>query len=213
MAGTVIYPNGPGGPDSQMIGQTKQPWYVTHPWLAIGLGGVVAIVLFAVVARAKNSTSGASAAGSSANANNTGPTTDANGNPVEYVATSDLFYNYTNTTGSYNTTDSNNVTNTTNNNPPPPPPPPVGFPPPPKPKPKPPGDGGEHKSGDWSCTYTVQGGDTLSRIAAARHTTWPQIYSHNKSRIDLIAAAMDSIIPGGPWNNIRPGEVLTVPCN
>lgn len=222
MAGTVVYPNGPSGPDdTQTLDTAGKPWYIAHPWLALGLGAGVAIVLFAVLSKGKASNTASGAATTPTNSANTGQAVDANGNPIEYVATSDLFYNYTNTTGSYNTTDTTN-TNIVNNPPAPPPPNPgpivfpgppprpipgPGQPPPPTPTPPPPSN-----KGQWACTYSVVGGDTLSKIAREYGTTWPAIYAHNTATINAVAAIMHFVIPGGPWNNIRPGEVLTVPC-
>jgi hypothetical protein len=73
----------------------------------------------------------------------------------------------------------------------------------------------------WNYPYTVKGGDTLSGIAAnitsAAHTagmpssqsiTWQDIYNHNTNVINSTATAHGNPIPGGPWNNIFPGEQL-----
>jgi LysM repeat protein len=131
-----------------------------------------------------------------------GLSTDANGNPVVYVPASN-FLNYNYTLDSYNTS---HVSNTTNNEPGalPTVAPPTHIPavqPPPK-----------QTAGSWTCRYTVVAGDTLSGIAARHKTNWPAVYAHNAATIDAIASVMHYVIPGGAWNNIRPGEVLIVPC-
>lgn len=58
-------------------------------------------------------------------------------------------------------------------------------------------------------TYTVVYGDTLSGIASRFGTTWQNLYSRNQQTIDTTSAQHGNPIPGGPWNNIFPGEVLT----
>jgi hypothetical protein len=90
--------------------------------------------------------------------------------------------------------------------------PPVKAPPPPPP-PK--------KGIVWNYPYTIRGGDTLSAIAnnitnAARAAgapsntviTWQMIYDYNKGTIDRWSNDRGNPIPGGPWNNIFPGEQI-----
>jgi len=75
----------------------------------------------------------------------------------------------------------------------------------------------------WNYPYTVKSGDTLSGIAAnltsaaraagmpsSQTITWNMLYDHNKSVIDSTASAHGNPIPGGPWNNIFPGERLSL---
>lgn len=52
---------------------------------------------------------------------------------------------------------------------------------------------------------------TLSGIAGANKTTWQILYNLNKSEIDQQSAAHGNPIPGGPWNNLFPGEQIKVP--
>lgn len=93
--------------------------------------------------------------------------------------------------------------------PPPTQPPPVKKPPKephiPLPPPK-------QTKGSWACRYTVREGDNLTKIATIYKTLWPAVYAHNQRVIDDGAAQHHSPIPGGPWNNIFPGQVLIVPC-
>jgi LysM repeat protein len=81
--------------------------------------------------------------------------------------------------------------------------------PPKKPKPVP---APKSPKGTWTCRYTVKEGDTLTAIGKLYGTTWEAIYGHNMRVIDAVALLMHNVIPGGNWNNIRPGEVLFVPC-
>lgn len=80
------------------------------------------------------------------------------------------------------------------------------------------------KSMLWSGSYTVRGGDTLSGIASmvtnnlraqgaptTSVVTYQQIYSNNQGVIDSTAKAHGNPIPGGPWNNIFPGETIRIP--
>jgi len=75
----------------------------------------------------------------------------------------------------------------------------------------------------WNYPYVVGAGDTLSGIAsnitaAARKAgmpagmaiTWQDIYNYNKAVIDSTAAAHGNPIPGGPQNNIFPGEHISL---
>ena len=97
--------------------------------------------------------------------------------------------------------------------------PPVHNPPPPQPKPKP-----TSKSLIWDQRYTIRGGETLSSIATSvtrtcraqgmpgsQSVTWGDLYSHNTATINAESAAHHNPIPGGPWNDIFPGETITVP--
>jgi hypothetical protein len=80
------------------------------------------------------------------------------------------------------------------------------------------------KSVKWTGSYIVKGGDTLAGIASQVSNnlraqgapvntvvTYQQIYSNNKSIIDSTSNAHGNPIPGGPWNNIFPGERLIIP--
>jgi hypothetical protein len=126
-------------------------------------------------------------------------------------------------------------TQVTNATPSPPPPAPL-----PSPIPKPPSGGtstgGVHpvklpsvpapisKSLKWMGTYSVVGGDTLSGIAAkvtaqakaagapgSTVVTYQQIYNFNKTMVDGMAKLHGNPVPGGPQNNIFPGETLVIP--
>jgi hypothetical protein len=117
----------------------------------------------------------------------------------------------------------------------PPPPKPL-----PSPTPPPPsggtGTGGVHpvksppppppvvKGVKWASIYIVLGGDTLSGIAqkitnqlraagapSSTVVTYQQIYNYNKAVIDGTSKAHGNPIPGGPMNNIFPGEKIVVP--
>lgn len=76
----------------------------------------------------------------------------------------------------------------------------------------------------WDYPYPVKHGDTLSGLAAAitaenrrrgmpgnMAVTWQMIYDYNRQVIDSTANAHGNPIPGGPWNNIFPGEIIWVP--
>ena len=80
------------------------------------------------------------------------------------------------------------------------------------------------KSIKWNYPYTIKSGDTLSGIAtnvtnAARAAgapsntviTWQQIFGYNSSVITSTANAHGNPIPGGPQNNIFPGEQIWLP--
>lgn len=80
------------------------------------------------------------------------------------------------------------------------------------------------KTMQWNGTYTVRGGDTLGAIAgmvtnnlrasgapSSVTVSYDQIYAMNKGTIDSTANAHGNPVPGGPWNNIFPGEVLKIP--
>lgn len=97
--------------------------------------------------------------------------------------------------------------------------PPVHSPPPPQPPPRP-----TNKSLIWDVRYTIRGGETLSSIASvvtrncraqgmpgSQSVTWGDLYSHNTATINADSAAHHNPIPGGPWNDIFPGETITVP--
>lgn len=92
---------------------------------------------------------------------------------------------------------------------------PVKLPPPPPPV---------SKSVKWASIYVVLGGDTLSGIAqkvtnqlrasgapSSTVVTYQQIYNYNKAVIDGTSKAHGNPIPGGPMNNIFPGEKIVVP--
>ena len=61
--------------------------------------------------------------------------------------------------------------------------------------------------------YTVKTGDTLSKIAAADHSTWPVVYQLNKAVIDSTAIAHHlAPAPGDGYAHwLFPGEVLDLP--
>ena len=76
----------------------------------------------------------------------------------------------------------------------------------------------------WDTQYTILGGQTLSSIAAqvtrtlraagmpgSMSVTWHDLYAHNTNVINATSAAHHNPIPGGPWNDIFPGEVITIP--
>lgn len=166
--------------------------------------------------------------------------TDANGNPIVYVPTSTEFYtdnsvNATSAQGAPATiTENSPVTTTTVNapvtttvNPPAPPPvvPPILPGPPPVRQPPvdipPPVHNGALV---WDQTFRVLGGENLSVIAAevtsqvrgqgapsTVRVTYQDIYAHNQTVIDNTSAQHGNPIPGGPQNNIFPGEPLIVP--
>lgn len=94
----------------------------------------------------------------------------------------------------------------------------------PQPVSQPPVTAPKQKSMMWSGSYTVAGGDTLSSIAqkatmnlrsqgapATTLVTYQQIYNNNQGIIDSTASAHGNPIPGGPWNNIFPGETIRIP--
>lgn len=89
-----------------------------------------------------------------------------------------------------------------------PPPPPTRQPPIPPPAPKPTVQPPQPRY----TQYTIQRGDTLSAIASRFKVTWQNLYTLNKSAIDQMAASHNYPIPGGPWNNIWPGEKIQVPA-
>lgn len=219
---SVVYGNG-GGADIEQPPQ-QQGFVQSHPFVVFAIAGVVVVVIIEIFRGQQK----AANPPVTANTPSTGTTdtqnyansTDANGNPVVYIPTSDTFLNYNYASGSYDTNANNTATTTTTdttsnntvNNPAPPPSPPPPAPPPPTPKPPVPAPPPAQTKGSWTCRYTVVSGDTLTAIANRYHTTWPTIYGHNTTEINLIAGLMHEVIPGGPWNNIRPGEVLIVPC-
>ena len=97
--------------------------------------------------------------------------------------------------------------------------PPVRKPPPPQPQPKP-----TTKKLIWDQRYTIRGGETLTSIAASltrslraagmpgsQSVGWHDLYAHNTAVINQQAAAHHNPIPGGPWNDIFPGEQITTP--
>lgn len=121
------------------------------------------------------------------------------------------------------TTTTNDTTNTTTNpvaqpvrylGPPLPPPVPVPNPPRPNPPPTPPPTPAPVQPPPSPATrsYTVKSGDTLSGIAAQNGTTWPILYNMNSSTINSTSQQHGNPIPGGPWNNIFPGEVIRLPA-
>lgn len=204
----------------------QQNWIEQHPWITLAIGAIIAVVIArifltqkAAASKPNVTTAGIGSTGA-VSGDTSGLSTDANGNPIVYVPTQDTFLNYNFASNSYNQdnpVNSNNTstsTTTTTNNPPPITPPPPGPPPPtPVPPPEPTHSPPPTQTkGSWTCRYTVKEGDTLTAIANSFDTNWPAIYGHNTTEINLIAGAMHEIIPGGPWNNIRPGETLIVPC-
>lgn len=66
--------------------------------------------------------------------------------------------------------------------------------------------------GPRTRTYTIVHGDTLSGIARNVGTTWQILYNMNSGTINQWASEHHNPIPGGPWNNIFPGEQIQVPA-
>lgn len=136
------------------------------------------------------------------------------------------------TTGPVNSPTSTSTTTTTNNPvyrghpipgpkpvPTPAPPPPPRNPPPPQPQPP-----VKAKGLIWDQRHTILGGETLSGIAAtltrqlraqgmpgSQSITWQDLYAHNTAVINATSAAHHNPIPGGPWNDIFPGELISTP--
>lgn len=183
-----------------------------HLLLSIGLGLIAAVALGYVLNKIRG--------GGSSAATNAAPSPTGPGNTV-YVPTENTFLNYTAITGSYNDPVTNNIhpPDPDEHDPIDPPfhhgPGPVPIPvpvhtPPPPPAPKPGPQPPPHRT-PWSSTYTIKSGDTLSGIAARFHTSWQQLYSKNKNIIDALSREHGNPIPGGPWNNIFPGETIHIP--
>ena len=111
-------------PDQQQQMAPAQPAggnvLTRHPLVALGIGVLLAILLFMLFSQKQASSS------STASAPTTGDTsglpTDANGNPIEFVPTSNNFETITSntTSGSYNNTTTNNQTVDVPGPPPPP---------------------------------------------------------------------------------------------
>jgi LysM domain len=225
--------------DDTTTSQPSPSLFGSHPYMMILIVVAIGFLIYQVILSKKAPTSTAATAASAppvmdANGNpvpNAGLSTDSNGNPIVYAATTDEFMNYnysydSNNTGQFagNSGDitggAGNTTgpvSTVTNNPPPvvhtgPPPVNTGPPPHQGPQPRPIIKPPVPKAGSWTCRYTVVEGDELGTIASRYNTTWPAIYGHNTGTINAVAGLMHEIIPGGPWNNIRPGEVLFVPC-
>jgi len=212
-----------------------------HPALSFGIAFVGALVIWTVFSK-KHGAAGSTASDLS------GVATDASGNRVVYVptqtsfSTSNIGADFSNDPNLQNIQTGAIVTNspisasqqtstsTTTVNPPrqapppiiitkPSPPPPIEPPPAKLPAPAP----APHYAIQWNWLYTVQSGDTLSKIAGwltdnahragmpnNMAITWQMIYGYNKAVIDSTSAAHGNPIPGGPWNNIFPGEKISL---
>lgn len=159
-----------------------------HPLVALGIGVLLAILLFMLFSQ-KRATS-TSTASAPTTGDTSGLPTDANGNPIEFVPTSNNFETITSnsTSGSYNNTTTNNQTV----NPPPVPGPPA--PPPPAPEPQ---------------TFTLTSDfinafhhrNVLHEVAKMFGVSYDQLYQANKDKL------------GSDENhaNYGPNMVLTIP--
>lgn len=96
--------------------------------------------------------------------------------------------------------------------PPPTPNPPTPNPPAPVAQPQPQPAPVTPPPGPTTRTYTIKSGDTLSHIASQVGTTWQILYNMNSGTINQWANNHHNPIPGGPWNNIFPGEQIQVPA-
>lgn len=224
---SVVYPNDPSQMNDAPAPVSGGNIFTEHPYISVGIGILLAIIIFAVVAGKKNTSSSATPAPASsvpgipASGDTSGLATDANGNPIEYVPTQDNFlnYNYNSTTGSYNspvtttTTDTSTVNNagpqsgntgTITGSPvfPLPPSPVPGPPAPPTPAPPSPAPPPAPKPKTFTVTHWPLPGSSLWSIALLEYgnpTLWPKIYAANKNTI------------GANPNLIQPGMKLTIP--
>lgn len=128
---SAVYPD-PNGPTPQpgIQAPARPSLLAMHPYAALGIGVLMAVLLFMMFSRKNANTSTQPAAQSSVNGipasgDTSGLAKDANGNPIEFMPTQDNFVSYSSqtTSDSNNTTNSNNNTSTdtttTTNNPPP----------------------------------------------------------------------------------------------
>lgn len=167
-------------------------WLNEHPTISLGIALFAALLIGGLIMRRQSPTEPAPIEDTTGDLSGL-ETVD--GVPVLYRQTQSIFYNISSIEDSYNQSTTTNQTPRTDPGTP-------GTPPTPQ-QPLPSG---------WNCTYTVRGGDTLSGIASQYGTSWQDVYSHNKETIDSVAAQRGNPIPGGPQNNIFPGEVIHVPC-
>lgn len=175
-------------------------WIEDHPSISLAGGIILLVLLVAAVSRNKTST-----------------TTNPNGlqNGIVYVPTQTSF-----TTINRGNTSTSTTTTTINPGPVQAPgPPPIKAPGPPQPKPP---VTGKHLI--WDQHHTITGGETLTSIAASltrslraagmpgsQSVTWHDLYAHNTGVINETSAAHHNPIPGGPWNDVFPGETIVVP--
>lgn len=175
-------------------------WINEHPTLALAGAVALALAIGAFVMNRQPQQQGPAADGPQADLSSLDR--DSAGNPVVYRHVADYFYNTSIIEDSYNTetttTTTSTVTNSTGPNTP------IQG--------NPPNTSTGNQAGSWSCSRSVRGGETLSAIAAEYGIGWPELYQRNKSSIDSTSHQHGDPIPGGPWNNIWPGQVLTVPC-
>jgi hypothetical protein len=187
-------------------------WIEDHPSLSLAGGVILLVLLVAAVSRSKSS------ATTNPNGLSGAPNGLQNGNLV-YVPTQTTF-----TTINKGNTSTSTTTTTVNPGPvASPPPPPVANPikAPGPPQPNPPATG---KGLKWDQHHTIAGGETLTSIAASltrslraagmpgsQSVTWHDLYSHNTGVINATSAAHHNPIPGGPWNDVFPGESIIVP--
>lgn len=217
----------PRNPAGLQQHQSFSNFVSTHHGLVIGGGVVLVLVLAGAYMSSKNKTTPTTTA-----------TGDLSGltNGVVYVPTSTSFSTTNERYGAFSndpnlktvTNSGNTTTTTTKTINPPPTVPPVhtgggsdGGHVPPPPVPPPPTKG---KGLIWDSGYVISGGETLSSIASkitfqlrqqgmpgSMSVTWHDLYAHNTNVINSTSAAHHNPIPGGPWNDIFPGERITVP--
>lgn len=213
-------------------------WVKEHSAITIGFG-VVAVLLIAAQFMKKNSANSSASGSTSPSQDLSGLATDQNGNHIVYVPTQTTF-STTNTVGNNSVvnspTSTTTATTTVNTSAPtqvvnggpvtvtPPPSHPVTGTNPPTHTPPVQPPVTHHGGLVWDQSYSIHGGDTLSGIASTvtaklRASGMPStvsvgyndIYAHNQAKIDATASAHHNPIPGGPKNNIFPGELLILP--
>lgn len=170
-------------------------WFNEHPTITLGVALFAALIVGGLLMRRKEPTE--QLASETDNLGDLSGLETVNGIPVLYRQTQSVFYNISTIEDSYNNP---NTTTVNNNQQPSTQPGTPGTPPSPT------------QPTGWNCSRTVRGGDTLSGIAALYGKSWQELYERNKQNIDAMAAQRGNPIPGGPQNNIFPGQVLIVPC-
>lgn len=187
-------------------------WIEEHPSISLAGGIILLVLLVAAISRNK--------ASATTNPNGLAGTNGLQNGNIVYVPTQTSFT----TINRGNTSTQTSTTTTTVN------PGPVASPQPPTsgpikapgpPQPKPPTTG---KSLIWDQHHTITGGETLTSIAASltrslraqgmpgsQSVSWHDLYAHNTGVINATSAAHHNPIPGGPWNDVFPGETIIVP--